>query len=227
MNCDDLDTRLDSMLDGSLDQATERTIRAHLSFCPTCESKWEQLEGLRSLLRNVATRTPSDSLESRVMSAFRNKHSSGTSVGPRWSLLSLLRGPAKPVFATILIAVITAGLVGAFILGRVTATQIVMPALPALAVSSPSVPSSEIPESRVAHRERALVRTMATRKRPRQSVDRIATVVSIPRTSTVNPFESFATVSLSGANYSTRASLDGFEPLRDTKARVVKGEEQR
>lgn len=225
MKCDDIDRQLDSMLDGALDQETERTVKAHLSFCPICESKWERLDGLRSLLRNVNTLAPSESLEPRVMSAFYNKHSSETLGTTRWSLLSFLRGPAKPVFATILVAAVMAALAGAFILGRVTATQIVMPALPALTVSSPSAPPSKTPESGVARRERAPFRTVAARNRSRQPVQRTANVDSVARTSTMNPFESFTTVSSSGTNYSTRARLDGFEPLKDTKVRVVKGEE--
>jgi anti-sigma factor RsiW len=225
MSCNDIDRQLDSMLDGALDQETERTVKAHLSFCPICESKWERLEGLRSLLRNVATSAPSASLESRVMSAFYNKHSSATSGWTRLSLLSFLRDPAKPLFATILVGVVVAALAGAFLLGRVTATQIVMPALPALTVSLPNAPPSKTPESGVARRESASFRTVAARSRSRQPVHRTANVDSMARTSTMNPFESFTTVSSSGTNYSTTAQLDGFEPLKDTKVRVVKGEE--
>lgn len=227
MNCDDIDRQMDAMLDGALDQQAEYEIKAHLSFCPTCQSKWEQRTGLRSLLQKVSTSAPSESLESRVMSAFYKKHASATSFWTKWSLLPLLTGPAKPVFAMILIAVMMAALAGAFILGRVTATQIVVTAPPTLTASSPSAPPSTPSESGVERRERAQFRTGAERNRSRQPVHRTAVGKSGARRSTANPLESFATVSPSGTNYSTKASLDGFEPFRDAKARVVKGEEQR
>lgn len=227
MNCVDIDNQMDALLDGALDRQAEPEIKAHLSFCPTCQSKWEQRTGLRSLLQKVATSAPSESLESRVMSAYYKKHASGTFVRVKWRALLLPLSISKPAFAMILLAVMMAALMGAFVLGRVTATQIVMPALPTLTVSSASAPPSKTPESGVARRERALFRTGALRNRSRRPVHRTANVESVARTSRVNPFESFATVSPSGTNYSTRASLDGFEPLKDAKVRVVKGEEQR
>jgi hypothetical protein len=227
MNCDDIDRQLDAMLDGGLDQQAEREIKAHLSFCPTCQSKWGQLKELKSLLQTVATSVPSGSLESRVMSAFYKKHASETSVRVKWrALLSPLNIP-KPVFAMISVAVMMAALAGAFVLGRVTATQIVMTAVPTLTASAAHAPPPETPESGVDPRERAPFRKGALRNRSRRPVHRTAKVESVARTPTMNPFESFTSVSSLGTSYSTRASLDGFEPVKNTKVRVVKGEEKR
>ena len=227
MNCVDIDRQMDAMLDSALDQQAVHKIRAHLSCCPRCQSKWEQLQGLRPLLQTVAISAPSESLERRVMSAFYKRHASGTSARVKWRALLLPPGIPKPVFAVILLAVMMAALMGAFVLGRVTATQIVVPAQPTLTATWPGALPSTPRDSGVERPKSAQFRTGAERNRSRQPVYRTAARESAPRTSTANPLESFATVSPSGTNYSTKASLDGFEPLRGTKVRVVKGVDQR
>lgn len=227
MNCADIDNQMDAMVDGGLDQQAERKFVAHLAGCPTCQSKWEQLQGLRPLLQRVAVSAPSASLEGRVMSAFYKRHAARTSVGANWRALLSGRSFSRPAFTMIMAAVIVAAVTGAFVLGRVTAPQIVVPAPPALTASLPGLPPSTPPESRVERQLSAEFRPGAERHRTRHPVRRTAAGKSGVRTPTANPIESFATVSPSGTSYSTKASLAGFEPLRDTKVRVVKGEEQR
>jgi hypothetical protein len=49
----------------------------------------------------------------------------------------------------------------------------------------------------------------------------------LTQTAKTRSLESFTVVSPSGANYSTRAALAGFEPITGTKARVIKAVEER
>lgn len=221
MNCDDIDRQMEAMLDGALDQQAERSIKTHLSFCPTCQSKWEQLKGLRSLLQKTTTSAPSEALESRVMSAFHRKHASERSVGTRWSISSLLPGQAKPVFAVLLIAMMIAALTGAFILGRVTAKPLVMipPAAPSKDGTSPQGSRAPVgPEPLVGGGLRRPI--TAT---PSASFRRIPTKA---QRQARNLIESFSSVSKAGATYSTTTALPGFEPATGASARVIKGDEQ-
>jgi hypothetical protein len=224
MYCDDIDKQMDLMLDNALDPDDERTIRGHLSFCSACQVKWERLIDLRSLLKIVSATAPSESLETRVMLAYYQKHSPGKSDGvPRSAFLVPLNIP-KPVFAMLLLILMMTALVGAFVLGRMTAITIIVPAQPTLTASSPVAPPSTPPDSGVKRRQSAPLQTGAVRSRSRRPDPRTPAVA---RRSPANALESFASISPAGTNYSTRTLLDGFEPLKETKIRVVRGEEQR
>lgn len=230
MNCDDINKQLNLMLDDALDQKTELAIKAHLSFCPTCKSQWEQLNGLRSLLQRVDTSAPTKFLESRVMSAFYKKHASGKPVRTTWSFFPLLLGTSKPVFTMSVMAVMTAvmmaALAVAFALGRLTATEIVVAAQPTFTASSANPLPSTPPESGVERWERAPFQVRAMRICSRRPAIR-TNAESIPRKPSVAPIESFTSVSPQGTSYSTRASLHGFEPMKNTKVRVIRGEEEK
>jgi hypothetical protein len=226
MNCVEISAQIEVLFDGAANPALKGDIEAHLSECPACAIRFERLQAIRTLLRRSVIPAPSASMDVQVMRAFHDRQLRSRARYARWGglVFGSVRIP-KLALPMLLVALGVALLAGVQI-GKKMATQIVMPGTPTLTVSSSAAPP-KIPESGVESRERPLFRTRTMRNRFRQPRHRIANVGSVAQTSTVNAFESFATVSPAGTSYSTKASLDGFQPLKDTRIRVIKGEEQR
>lgn len=227
MKCVDVNNHIDAMLDGALDHEAEFQFKAHLSVCPECTSKYDQFQGLRSLLQRVVISRPPEPLKRRIMSSFEKKHVSNRAVRTNRRAFWLPLNISQPAFAMSLVAVILAALFGAFVLGRVTAPQVVLSLPQTSTISSATVPASKSNDPTVASVEPGRLPTVRGRRRSRQLIHRRANVQVVASKGTQQPLESLTTVSSSGTNYLTMASLDGFEPLKDTKMRIVKGEEQR
>jgi hypothetical protein len=218
MSCDDIDKQIDAMLD----ERAERRIRAHLSLCPKCETQWEQIKALRPMLQTVAALEPSDALESRVMAAFDEKHLSTTSGGNQWRLVSSLPGRLRPILAMSLLAVFMAALVGAFVLGRITAPPLVITLPPAVElIDGPSAGTTTGPVPQGKMVAGTLIHIKArTLPSPRKNL-------AGTKSQAAGLIKSFSSSSEAGANYSTTTSLPGFEPAPDASVRVIKGEEKR
>ena len=226
MNCLEISAQIEAWFDGAAEPALKDEIEAHLLACPLCNNRLTRLRAMRNLLQRDSIPPPSTLLDMQVMSAFRDRHSRPRNESHRWR--SLVFGSVlvpKPALAMALVALAAALLVGVLI-GKRTANQIVKREAPSVVTSLMSAPSSKTPEAGVQRGERTL-QTKAPRYRSGQRVKRTGGSVSVAGNSPANSLESATTVSPLGANYSTRASLGGFEPVRESRIRVIKAEEQR
>jgi anti-sigma factor RsiW len=226
MNCDEISAQLEVFFDGATTPALKEEVEAHLSACPACDASLEQLQAIRKLLRRSVIPMPTASLDVKVMGAFhaRRSRSQAHRAGWRELIFGSILIP-KPLVTMSLPVVVVALLVG-FQIGRKTATQIATPDPSRSIVSLASTPPANITEGRDNNSQTAS-RDEPPRYRPRQPAHRTRRAKSSAAITTMTPIESFATVSPSTTTYSTRASLSGFEPLSETKVRVLKGDEQR
>jgi anti-sigma factor RsiW len=226
MNCAEVSVQTDDLLDGATDPARERLIESHLAECPSCSARLEQMRTVRALLKKSTVPPPSSSLDSRVMRAFHERRAPTRAVSAWWRRLIFgTVGVPKPALALPLVAVCVALLVGVRV-GRMSGTQIVMPPLPPLASTTVPAPPSQVnvepaPTQRIAPQRAAISRNESRPSEPRKASGEMPAPAAKTKS-----LESFTVVSPSGASYSTRAALAGFEPITGTRARVIKGEER-
>lgn len=224
MNCVEFDKQVALVLDGVATPTLERALQDHLSVCDSCAGRLRQMQDVRTLLRKSVIPTPSDSLDESVMRAFRKRSPSLQPLRSWWHVwvFDSLRVP-KPALAWSLIAVFVALLAGIAI-GRMSVTrQLVSPGPPAAATV---VPVSSQPKNEGAKEGPTL---------PRQPLPLLASethqLLSRKRAKAVTirtkPLESLTVVSPSGANYTTTANLNGFEPITGATLRVIKGGAER
>ena len=222
MNCDELGAQIELAFDGVVDSALTDEIESHLSTCSFCNAQMKQLQAMRRVLRRDEIPAPSTSLDLRVMSAFRQRREHSREQSPGWRTLffgSIL--VPKPVFAMSLI-ILGAVLFLGIQIGKRSGKQIAGPDVTPRTVSSISTPPATTSEVRAETAE-----PTSRRRRSIQRIHRTSRGPALSSKSMANSLESFATVSPMGANYTTKATLDGFEPFRDAKIRVVKAEEQK
>jgi hypothetical protein len=231
MNCRDISAQIEAWFDGAANPVFKDEIEAHLLACALCNNRLARLRAMRDLLQRDNIPPPSISLDMQVMSAFRDRFSRPRIQSPGWR--SLVLGSVlvpKPAIAMALLAVVAALLIGVLIgelRGERTANQAVPRELPLLAAPSTTAPSTKIPEAGLQPGEKTRAQTKAPRYRSGERELQTVRSGSVARNSPANSLESSTTVSPLGANYSTKALLGGFEPVRESRIRVLKSEEQR
>jgi hypothetical protein len=220
VNCIEFDEQVALLLDGVASLALERALLNHTSSCQPCAALLKDTQGVRTLLQKSVVPGPSDALDARVMRGFQNRHLSFAAPRPWWR--EVLRIP-RPALAMSLLTVVFALLLGIGI-GRMSARQQSVSSVPPAALSptplSPKSATDQVVESQPPPAY-APVKSGIERNRP---VSRRSAKTIIART---KPLESVTVVSSTGANYTTRAALDGFEPVTGTKLRVIKGGEEK
>ena len=224
MNCHEVSGLLEAMHDGALSPRARAVVESHTASCAACRAELDRLRALSSLLGKLPAPAPPASLDKRLMLAFRRRHEPRPS--PFQRLRRALAGSVavpKPALALSLVAVAAAVVLGVE-LGRITATPIQLaPAQPASFAPAPAdVRTIEVP---VEHVRIVRVKTQAPSRpaatpKPRPAADRQ------PAPSPAAGIESFTTLSASGANYTTKASLEGFVPSVGSTARLIKGGEK-
>jgi len=228
MNCNEAQQNLEPALDGALDDAARRLLHKHVSTCGLCKEKLAQLEGVRAFLRKAAPTIPSESLDARVMGAFRRHHAArprrrADASRLRDLFLGSLRVPV-PIMAILLIAVIAIVLV-AYRTGKQNAQYIV--------VNPPPPRSEQLPASDATvevHRTHPVYKTV-----PAPAIARIIQSSSsgyrrdrssarFKKDVTEHPIKSSTVITSGSTSYSTVAVLKGFEPLPTATARIIKSE---
>jgi anti-sigma factor RsiW len=228
MNCQEIKSQLGVLLDQGLEPAQALMIRRHLGHCIECQGELERLRGLKTALQSVESPAVSSRLDERVMAAFQLQHERASAVSQAsgwraWFYNSFLI--PKPALALIgALLVVTAAL--AYKAGEITGTrsQVITPPAPAY---SQSAPPQVIESVRVAYvktpggcshqnsRPSAMIaQTGASKPAGKPAVARAA----------VSQFETQTSASEEGINYTTKAALDNFEPVKDAGVRVIKGE---
>ena len=215
MNCAEVHEHLSPPLDQSLGAELTEKVEAHLAQCVICGAEFERLQRLKGVLQASERHAPSAALEARVMSTFHEhhqRHQAATVRGwQRWFLGTVsLPKPALPLAVAAMIAV------GAltFSLGRMTASRAMLP---------PLSPNVAVPQSAIiavpVERER-IVYAPNSHANPNSSSLASTTAKLPPALSPTHPTDAQKT----SVNI---ASLDDFEPIKGTTARVIKGGTQR
>lgn len=223
MNCNDISAAIEAYFDGAMNVPLRRKIEAHLSVCFSCESNLKQLQAMRSLLERDAVPEPSPSLDAQVMQAFRDRRAGPQGAIGGW--LSLITGSIripKPLVATS-IAVLALTSIISFEFGRRTADRIVIPSSPASTTAKTIQLIPHLNQVRVDARDKGQSHAAPTGPK---SI-RAGTLSRRLGRKSVAHIESLTLVSQSGTNYSTRTSLNGFEPLGDANVRIVRTLEQK
>ena len=220
MNCSEFDEQVTELLDGVASVPIERALRNHILLCQSCTGQWEEMKIVQTLLQKSAIPSPSDGLDARVMSGFQNRTVSRKSITPLPGWRQFLHLPA-PTLAASIGAIVMALLFG-FGIGRIS----VMQPLEAIDAGLPSSTPIVSPKPRDPETGRQAL-SAHTPKSETQIHKRVSPKLGGTVFRKTPALESLTVVSSGGANYATRAILDGFEPISGTRLRVIKtGEEK-
>lgn len=217
MNCHEVNQHLDALLDQALEPELAGKVETHVSQCAACRGEFERLQALRSVLQSSEISRPAAALEERVMRAFHEHHRQPVVDGWRRLIFGRISVP-KPAFALMGMAVI-AVLFVAFGVGRMTASQIMLsPPLPPIAApSTPVIVEVPVERERIVYVKSPGLRGKTHLSPP--SATGLMAKSSSPPSSASQPEAHKTGVSL--------ASLDDFEPIKGTTARVIRGSERR
>lgn len=226
MNCQEINSQIGALLDQEMEPAQASMIRRHLRRCIECQGELERLRSLKTALQSVESPVVSARLDERVMAAFQLQHGQASAVSQRpgwraWFYNSVVT--PKPALALIgALLVVTVAL--AYKAGEIMGTRLRIITPPALTYS-PSARPQAIESVRVVY-----VKTPGgcSRQNSRPSAMLAQTGSSKPAVSqtAVSQFETQTSVSDEGINYTTKAILDNFEPVKDASVRVIKGDNQ-
>jgi hypothetical protein len=223
MNCAEVNQHFEAALDEALDAETKKSLMLHVRTCSSCQAAWTQMQALRSVLQASALPAPSSALDERVMRAFNRSHGPRAVARLRWwqPLASGSISIPRPIFASGLV-VFALALALATYVGRLTATQISVASLPPTVkeIAVPAPPQIVYLPVKVGQENREHTSFNAPKHSPMPR--RTKPENSLRQTGT-HPPERFMLVSTTGANYTTNATLNGFEPLPSATVRVIKG----
>lgn len=224
MNCVEFEEQVALLMDGIASSTLERALKAHVSACRSCSTRLKEMQDVRTLLRKSVIPAPSDALDARVMRGFQNRTTSFAASQPWWrgGIFDSFPVP-KPALALSLAAVFVALLAG-IVIGRMSVTGRMAPPPPPTAFTA--VPVSSEPKHEKPSEDPML---------PRQPRPLLASEIHRPSSrkgaktvmARTKPLESLTVVSPSGANYTTTATLDGFEPVTGARLRVIRGGDER
>ena len=226
MNCQEINSQLGALLDRELEPAQASTMRRHLGHCIECQGELERLRALKTALQNAGSPAVSSRLDERVMAAFRLQHG-------RAGAISKLSGWRAWIFNLFAIPKPALALIGALLVGtaalaykageiRGARLQVITP--PAPVYGQYAQPPS-IEPVRVVY-----VKTSGGCSRPNSGPSAIhaqnRSVRPAGAQAAVSQFETQTYASEAGIDYTTRATLENFEPVKDAGVRVIKGGNQ-
>jgi anti-sigma factor RsiW len=104
MNCVDIESKFDLLIDHEADNETSELIEEHLAECPRCQNAFEKLNNLSTAIRVMPIGAPSKLVKDRVMKALKPSHVtlSVERVSPGWSVR--IPAPALALAAVAFIA---------------------------------------------------------------------------------------------------------------------------
>ena len=220
MNCIEFDEQVAVLLDGVPSLTLERALRDHVSACQSCAAQLKEMQGLRTLLQKSIIPAPSDALDARVIRGFQNRNVSFATPQPWWRRLLRISGPA---LATSTVAVVMALLLGIGI-GRVSVRRPPVSPAPAVASSATLLSPKPTNDQEVERQPLPAYTPLKSGDESHKQGSRKPANATMAR---IKPLESLTAVSPAGANYTTRAALDGFEPITGTRLRVIKAGEEK
>ena len=226
MNCQEINSQLGALLDRELEPAQASMMRSHLGQCIECQGELERLRALKTAMQSVESPAVSSRLDERVMAAFQLQHGRAGAISKVFSWRIWFHNSfaiPKPALA----------LIGALLIGTAALSykageiaglrsQVVTPPAP---VYGQYAQPQAIEPVRVVY-----VKTSGGCSRPNSRPSAIhaqnGSVRPAGAQAAVSQFETQTYASDAGIDYTTRAILENFEPVKDAGVRVIKGENQ-
>jgi DNA-binding FrmR family transcriptional regulator len=226
MNCQEINSQLGALLDQELEPAQASMAQRHLRHCMDCQDELEKIRALKTALQSVESPDVPAQLDERVMSAFLLERRQGSVVNkaPGWRawIFNLFAIP-KPALALIVALLVgTAAL--AYKAGEISSARLQVITPPAPVYGQYAQPPA-IESVRVVY-----VKTSGGCSRPNSDPSAIhaqnRSVRPAGAQAAVSQFETQTYASEAGIDYTTRATLENFEPVKDAGVRVIKGGNQ-
>jgi anti-sigma factor RsiW len=226
MNCQEINSQLGALLDRELEPAQASMMRRHLAHCIECQGELERLRALKTALQSVESPDVPAQLDERVMSAFLLERRQGSVVNkaPGWRAW---------IFNSFAIPKPALALIGALLVGTATLAykageirgarlQFITPPAP---VYGHAARTQAIEPVRVVY-----VKTSGGCSRRNSGPSAIhaqkGSVRPAGAQAAVSQFETQTYASEAGIDYTTRATVENLEPVKDAGVRVIKGENQ-
>jgi hypothetical protein len=226
MNCQELNRQLGALLDQELEPAQASMALRHLRHCMDCQDELEKIRALKTALQSVESPDVSAQLDERVMSAFLQERRQGSVVNKAhgwraWIFNSFaIQKPALALIGALL--VVTAAL--AYKAGEISGARLQIITPPAPVYGQHAQPPA-IESVRVVY-----VKTSGGCSRPNSGPSAIhaqkGSVRPTGAQAAASQFETQTYASEAGIDYTTRATLENFEPVKDAGVRVIKGGNQ-
>ncbi len=219
MNCQEINHQLGALLDRVLEPAQAAAVERHLRHCAECQAELEHLRALKTALQSVEPPRASASLDERVMAAFRLRHGrargeSGVSGWRAWFFNSfVIPKPALALMGVLLVG--TAAL--AYKAGEIMGMRLPAIEPPAQADYRMAPPVESV---RVIY-----VKTPGGCARPDSPPQTGSAKAPDARLAALQ-LETQTSASEAGIDYTTSASLESFEPVKDPSVRIIKGGNQ-
>jgi hypothetical protein len=226
MNCQEINSQLGALLDQELEPAQASMAQRHLKHCMDCQEELEKIRALKTALQTVESPDVPAQLDERVMSAFLLERRQGSVVNkaPGWRAWIFnsfaIPKPALALMGALLVG--TAAL--AYKAGEIRGarSQVITPPAP---VYGQYAQPQAIEHVRVVY-----VKTSGGCSRPNSGPSAIhaqnRSVRPAGAQAAVPLFETQTSASEEGIDYTTSATLDNFEPVKDASVRVIKGGNQ-
>jgi DNA-binding FrmR family transcriptional regulator len=226
MNCQEINNQLGALLDQELEPAQASMAQRHLRHCMDCQDELEKIRALKTALQSVESPDVPAQLDERVMSAFLLERRQGSVVNkaPGWRAW-IFNSFAIPKPALALIGALLVGTAAlAYKAGEIRGArlQVITPTAP---VYGQYAQPQAIEPVRVVY-----VKTSGGCSRPNSPPSAIhaqnGSVRPAGAQAAVSQFETQTYASEAGIDYTTRSTLENFEPVKDAGVRVIKGENQ-
>jgi anti-sigma factor RsiW len=227
MNCQEINIQLGALLDQALEPAQATKVRRHLRYCVECQDELERLRALKATLHGVESPMASARLDERVMAAFQLHHRRARAISKvsgwrAWLSDSfMIPKPALALMCALLVG--TAAL--AYKAGEIMGLRLPVSTPTALVIDQSAPQRQAVEPVRVIH-----IKTPGRCSRPHSGPSAIhaqnESVRPAGAQAAVSQFETQTYASEAGIDYTTRATLENFEPVKDAGVRVIKGENQ-
>jgi len=226
MNCQEINSQLGALLDHELEPPQASMAQRHLRHCMDCRDELEKIRALKTALQSVESPDVPARLDERVMSAFllKRRQDGGVNKAPGWRVW-IFNSFAIPKPALALIGALLVGTAAlAYKAGEIRGARLQVNTPPAPVYGPYARPPATEPV-RVVY-----VKTSGGCSRPNSGPSAIhaqnGSVRPAGAQAAVSQFETQTYASEAGIDYTTRATLENFEPVKDAGVRVIKGGNQ-
>lgn len=226
MNCQEINSQLGALLDQELEPTQASMAQRHLRHCIDCQDELEKIRALKTALQSVESPDVPAQLDERVMSAFLLERRQGSVVNkaPGWRAW-IFNSFAIPKPALALIGALLVGTAAlAYKAGEITGARLQVITPPAPVYGRYAQPQA-IEPVRVVY-----VKTSGGCSRPNSGPSAIHAQTGLAKSAVaqaaVSQFETQTSASEAGIDYTTRATFENFEPVKDAGVRVIKGGNQ-
>ncbi len=223
MNCQSCQIELGALLDDALTAAQRAEAESHLAHCAACRVELAEQRALKQALHSAAPPLPAASLDARVLAAFRQQHAlpkAGAVQTRGWRawLFGSLSVP-KPALALAVLGVFGA-VMASYKIGEIMGIQLPIKPPPVLVYNQTVKPAVQGEAARVVY-----VKAPGGCARPARATAHHQLAVLENRQPAAR-FETQASVSEAGFDFTTTAPAEHFEPVKDPGVRIIKGGNQ-